>query len=81
MMEKAGEISGNLLMDSTEMITALIIARNLDSEGIMPTFLKDGKPESVKKKLTRIGGAKSMAKIREKLMTTKDNRKPEGSRN
>ena len=43
MMEKAGEISENLFMNSTEMITALIIARNLDSEGIMPTFLKGWK--------------------------------------
>jgi hypothetical protein len=30
LMMESGEISGTLLLDSTEIVTALIVARNLD---------------------------------------------------
>ena len=40
MMEEREEISAEILMDATEMITCLIISRNLDTDRVMPTFQK-----------------------------------------
>ena len=42
MMEKDGEIAGDLLLDSTEIIT-MLIARNLCSDRIPTTFQQAGK--------------------------------------
>ena len=42
MMEEDGEIAGDLLLDSTEIIT-MIIARNLCSDRIPVTFQQAGK--------------------------------------
>ena len=79
MMEKAGEIPGDILMDSTELITALIVARNLNSDRMPTTFQKDGKSETETKE-RRVGRASSMIKLRRELMISKNMRKPEGSR-
>ena len=38
LMADSGEVSSTLLLDCTEMITTLIVARNVDDEEIMPTF-------------------------------------------
>ena len=41
-MEGCGEVSGTLLLDITEIITALTVARNLDTNWMIPTFQQDG---------------------------------------
>jgi hypothetical protein len=46
MMRESGEISGTLLLDSTEIVTALIVARSLDMNRVMPTFQQDGNQDS-----------------------------------
>ena len=77
-MEECGEVSGTLLLDITEVITALIIARKLDTDRIMPTFQQAG--EQKFDRLKRIGRAESMAKVRDEMLKMKDSRKPEGLR-
>ena len=74
LMEGVGEVSKELLMDSTEIITSIIVARNMMYDQEMPTFLKDGNRESANN-ISRIGRASSMVKIREELMKKKELRK------
>ena len=80
MMMESEEISGTLLLDSTEIITALIVARSLDMDRVMPTFQQDGNQESTKR-LSRICRADNMMKVRDEMMKKKKLRKPEGTRN
>ena len=75
MMAKAGEVSDNLLIDCTELITTLIVARNLDDEEMMPAVQKDGKSTLRNKKLTRQSRAENMMKIRKELLEKKNQRK------
>ena len=75
MMANAGEITNELLLDCTEMITTLIVARNLDSEEMMPSFQKAGNKEG-NKRITRQSRAERMTKIRKELMSKKNERKP-----
>ena len=56
LMTESEEISDSLLMDCTEIITTLIVARNLEHEEVMPTFQKAGS-QNPKKKLTRQNSA------------------------
>ena len=79
MMMESEEISGTLLLDSTDVITALIVARSLDMDRVMPTFQQDGTQDSTKR-LSRICRADSMMKVRDEMMRMKDLRKPEGAR-
>jgi hypothetical protein len=74
LIEGVGEVSKELLMDSTEIITSIIVARNMMYDQEMPTFLKDGNRESANN-ISRIGRASSMVKIREELMKKKELRK------
>ena len=62
-------------MDCTDIITTLIVARNLDNEEVMPTFQKAGN-QNPKKKLTRQNRAGSMAKLRKELLTLENKIKP-----
>ena len=75
LMTESGEVSTSLLIDCTEIITTLIVARKLDSEEVMPTFQKAGTQDQ-RKKLTRQNRAKSMNKIRKELVSLKNQRKP-----
>ena len=75
LMADSGEVSSTLLLDCTEMITTLIVARNLDDEEVMPTFQKAG-TQNPKKKLTRQSRAESMTTIRKELVSMKNKRKP-----
>ena len=64
-------------MDSTEIITSIIVARNMmyvESQK-MPTFLKDGKGKSTNN-ISRICRASSMMRMREELLRKKEQRKP-----
>ena len=70
-MEGLGEISSDLLMDSTEIITSIIVARNMMLDQEMPKFLKEGNRNS-SKNISRIGRAKSMVKIREGVEEAKE---------
>ena len=78
-MENLGEVSSKLLLDSTELITSIIVARRMESEEMMPTFQKDGKQPTTKN-ISRINRASSMIKIREEIMKKKELRKPTTSR-
>ena len=81
MMEEREEISAEILMDATEMITCLIISRNLDTDRVMPTFQKEASTEKkTTERIKRIGRASGMTKIRKELDKLKNNRKEEGSR-
>ena len=71
-MEECGEVSGTLLLDITEVITALIVDRKLDTDRIMPTFQQAG--EQKFDRLKRIGRAESMAKVRNEMLKMKDSR-------
>ena len=64
-------------MDSTEIVTALLVARNLDMDRFKPTFQQDGTQDSTKR-LSRICRADSMMKVRDEMVRMKDLRKPEG---
>ena len=75
LMAESGEVSDSLLLDCTEIITTMIVARNLEDEEVMPTFQKAGY-QNPKKKLTRQNRAGSMAKIRKELLSLEKRRKP-----
>ena len=79
MMEEMKEISETFLLDWTEIITSIIVARNMEAGNTMPTFQKDGKDDSTKG-MTRICRAGNMIKIRKELMKNKERRKPINSR-
>ena len=70
-----------LLMDSTELVTSIIVARKLmDGQG-MPTFQQDGQRTSpASRNISRKSRANSMIKIREEIMKKKELRKPATSR-
>ena len=73
------KISGTLLLDSTEIITALIVARNMDVDTEMPTFQQVGNQDSTKR-LSRVRRAENMMKVRDEMKRKKELRKSEGSR-
>ena len=82
-MANDGEIPEDLLLDSTEIIT-LIITRNLNSDRMPITFLKDGKTRTFLKAGNKAAGsdnqrASLMKKMRELLAGRKNLRKPEVS--
>ena len=77
-MEECGEVSGTLLLDITEIVTALTVARNLDTCRMMPTFQQDGNSSS--KRLGRIGRAKSMAKVKDEMMKTRSPQRSDSRR-
>ena len=84
MMEKDGEIPGDLLIDSTEIIT-MIIARNLCSDRMPITFQKAGQVRTFPMDGNRsekcgTKRAASMRKMRELLAGKKNLRKSEGSK-
>ena len=80
-MEDLGEVSIRLLMDSTELITSVILARGLIDGQDMPTFQKDGNDVSpASRNISRKSRANSMIKIREELRKKKELRKPQYSR-
>ena len=79
MMEKDGEVAGELMLDSTEIIT-MIIARNLCSERMPVTFQQAGKMRAFPmdgKKTGRCATRRveSMKKMREMLTGKKNMRK------
>ena len=80
-MEGLGEVSMKLLMDSTELVTSIIVARKLmDGQG-MPTFQQDGQRTSpASRNISRKSRASSMIRIRDELMKKKELRKPATSR-
>ena len=84
MMEKDGEVAGELLLDSTEIIT-MIIARNLCSDRMPITFQKAGKVKTFPMDGNRsekcgTQRAASMRKMRELLAGKKNMRQSEGSK-
>ena len=80
-MESLGEVSDNLLLDSTELITSIIVARRMETDQELPAFQKDGNEENAaSRNISRISRASSMIKIREELLRRKELRKPVSSR-
>ena len=70
--EVDSEISDEVLMDITEIITAIIIARGLENDRVAPIFQKDGKEES--SRLKRIGRAEGIHRMREEMRKMKNQR-------
>ena len=70
MMEEEKEITEDLLLDWNEIITSVILARNVEAGKTMPTFQRDGKSKPAEG-LTRICRAKNMMKIRKEMMNMK----------
>ena len=56
-------VSGEILMDATEIITAIIEARGLVTKRLAPLFQKDGK--AMTDRIKRIGRAEGMIRMRE----------------
>ena len=63
-------ISEGVLMDATEIITSIIVARGMETDRIAPIFLQDGKKTRVK----RVGRAENMIKMREEMRILKNKR-------
>ena len=81
MIDERKEISEEILLDATEMITSLIISRNLDTDRVIPTFQKDGNSgKGSTERIQRVGRAAGMTKMREELSKFKNKRKDVGSR-
>ena len=81
MMEEREDISEDILLDATEMITCLIISMNLDTDRMMPTFQKDGNSEKqTTERIKSIGRASGRTKMRKEMDKFKNNRKEGGSR-
>ena len=70
--EDCGEISDDVLMDSTEIVTAIIVSRGLESNRVAPLFQQDGKKTS--ERIKRIGRAEGMVRMREEMRKVKNMR-------
>jgi hypothetical protein len=78
-MMESGKISGTLLLDSTEIVTSLIVGSNLDVDTEMPTFQQIGNQDSTKR-LSRVCRSENMMKVRDEMKKKKELRKTEGNR-
>ena len=75
-------VTNNILMEATEIITAVVLARNLDREKV--SFQMDGEEELLFQKdgnlPRRVGRAAGMKKVREELAKMNNRRKGMSSR-
>jgi hypothetical protein len=78
-MEEGSGVSDEVLMDATEIITAIIVARGLESERVAPIFQKDGK--EITSRINRIGRAEGIIRMREEMRKYKNQRTKLNSRN
>ena len=77
--DETGEVTEEVLMDAAEIVTAIIVARSIESSRAAPIFQKDGKKTA--SKIRRIGRAEGMIKMREELRKVKNSRLKPNNRN
>ena len=65
-------VTDTILLDVTEIVTAIIIARGLENPGVAKIFQKDSEKEM--KKVKKTGRAEGMKKMREELRKLKNMR-------
>ena len=71
-------VTGDILMDATEIITAIIVAQGLKTNRVAPLFQKDGKVTT--DRIKRIGRAEGMIRMREEMRKVKNTRLKPNSR-
>ena len=80
---KEMSMTEEVLMKATEIITAIVVARNMDL-GKVPSFQKAGEPSQSfqldGKRTRRVGRGESMKRIRDELAKMTNRRKQEGVR-
>ena len=77
--DETGEVTEEILMDAAEIITAIIVARDVETSKVAPIFQKDGKRTA--SKIRRIGRAEGMRRMREELRKVKNSRLKPNNRN
>ena len=70
--EENSGVSEDVRMDATEIITATLVARGLETNRMAPMFQKAGK--SMTDKISRIGRAEGMIRMREERRKVKNQR-------
>ena len=70
--ENGKEVTVDIMIDATEIMTTIIVANGLDNQRIAPLFQKDGKVETEKSR--RIGRAEGMMRMQEEMRKLKNNR-------
>ena len=78
LVEESSGVSEDVLMDATEVITAILVARGLETSRLAPIFQKDGR--SMTEKISRIGRAVGMIRMREEMTKVKNQRVKPNSR-
>ena len=76
--EEGSGVIDEVLMDATEIISAIIIARGLTTNRVTPIFMKDGWKTT--EKIKRIGRAEGMMRMREEMRKIKNQRLQRGFR-
>ena len=76
--ENSSGVTENIMIDATEIITAIIVANGLDTQRVAPIFQEDGKKTT--EKIKRIGRAEGMIRMREEMRKLKNSRKKLTSR-
>ena len=70
--EEGSGVTEDVLMDAAEVITAIIVARGMETQRIAPMFQKAGKKTS--ERIRRIGRAEGMIEMREEMRKLKSKR-------
>ena len=63
-------VTNEVLLDATEIVTAVIVARGMDKKGVARIFQKAGEWDT--KKMKKVGRAEGMKKMREELRKLKN---------
>ena len=77
--EEGSEVSEEILMDATEVITAIIVAKGLETKRVAPIFQKGGILTT--DRIKRIGRAEGMIRMREEMRKVKNQRIKLNNRN
>ena len=69
-MEDGSGVSQEVLIDTTEIVTAIIVTNGLTRDRVAPLFQEDGKAKC--DKLKRIGRAEGVLRMREEMRKLKN---------
>ena len=72
--EESSGVSDDVIMDATEVITAILVARGLETSRVAPIFQKDGRT------ISRICRAEGMTRMKEEMRKVKNLRVKHNSR-
>ena len=70
--EEDSGVTEEILLDATEMVTAIIVARGLINRRVAPLFHQDGRKTT--ERISRIGRAEGMRRMREEMEKVKNQR-------